>query len=234
MIKRQSYVADIDGLTALSTSSSEVSEGVRRDRAGGGLKAWTACAAAEATSATEAAAEASTAAAKSSTTTKASTKSTSHSAIAAPAAEAHARAAAASVSVLANLKDSALPVVPIELLDGVASIIGALENNNTRSLGTAVRSNVDVGANDGTISGYENVRLRAQHAIRLKREGDRTHTSLSEEVLEILPAYIEGKLNGVNNHSRAALELGSNKRWPRRSDDHRRQAHRRRRRRIRG
>lgn len=153
MIRWQPYVADIDGLAALSTSSSEVSEGVRRDGAGRGLKAGTACAATtEATSTTEAAAEASTASAKSSTTTKASTESTSHSAIAAAAAEAHARTTAG-ISVLANLKDSALPVVAVELLNGVASIVGALENNNAGSLGTAVGSNVDVGANHGTISG---------------------------------------------------------------------------------
>lgn len=151
MIRWQPYVADIDGLAAFSTSSSEVSEGVRRDGAGRGLKARTACAAAEATSATETASESSTAAAKSSTTTKASAESTSHSAIAAAAAEAHARTAAG-ISVLANLKDSALPVVAIELLDGVAGIVGALENNNARSLGTAVRSDVDIGANHGTIS----------------------------------------------------------------------------------
>jgi hypothetical protein len=65
--------------------------------------------------------------------------------------------------------------VAIKLRNGVAGIVGALEDNNTRSLGTTIRSDMDVGSNYCAVS-----------------------SSLTEQVFEILPAYVEGKVGHID------------------------------------
>jgi hypothetical protein len=94
-----------------------------------------ACARAEATTATIATVEAATAVATSE---------------AAATAEATAAvASAASETVLTDLEETAGPVVAVELLNGVLGVFRSLEGDDTRALGSAIRSHVDVGADDG-------------------------------------------------------------------------------------
>jgi hypothetical protein len=54
----------------------------------------------------------------------------------------------ASITVFADFKVATLPLVSVELLDAVASILGVIEYDNAGSLRAAVRAHVDVGAND--------------------------------------------------------------------------------------
>lgn len=64
-----------------------------------------------------------------------------------------------------------MPIVAVELGNGVASILGSLESNNTGALGAAIGGDVDVSAEDLTVV-----------------------SSLAEEVLQILPADVVRKL----------------------------------------
>ena len=64
-----------------------------------------------------------------------------------------------------------MPIVAVELGNGVASILGSLESNNTGALGTAIGGDVDVSAEDLTVV-----------------------SSLAEEFLQILPADVVRKL----------------------------------------
>lgn len=86
----------------------------------------------------EAAAEASTRTAEASTATK-STTTTKTSA---------AESAGLCVAVLANFKDASLPIVAGEVLDGVLGVFWSLECNDTRTLGCAVWSGMDICAHD--------------------------------------------------------------------------------------
>ena len=54
-------------------------------------------------------------------------------------------------AVFPDLEHSALPVVTVELLDGVACIIGAFERYDTGTLWAATRINVNVGTNNGSL-----------------------------------------------------------------------------------
>lgn len=96
---------------------------------------------------------------KSTATTKATT-ATRRTAEAATAAESTTKAAAstevttgttASKTILADLKVAALPVVTVELRNGIAGIIRRLESNNTGSLGASTGVGVHIGTNDGTL-----------------------------------------------------------------------------------
>ena len=99
------------------------------------------------TTAAIAAAEPTTAATKAATaavaTTKAATSATE--AATAVAASTHRRTGEA---ILANLEHAALPVIAVELLDGVACVVRRLENHNAGALGSAVGAEMDVGANN--------------------------------------------------------------------------------------
>ena len=77
-------------------------------------------------------------------------------------------ATSAGKAVLANLKHASRPVVAVELLDGVLGILGSFKSDDTRALGSAVGRHVDVSADDGT--------------------------TLTEEILQVLPANVVGKL----------------------------------------
>jgi hypothetical protein len=96
-------------------------------------KAW---ARTEPTTASKASIEASTtiAASEAAATTEASTA---------------AEASSASKAVFTDLEETAGPVVAVELLNGVLSVFRSLEGDNTRALGSSIRSHVNVGADDG-------------------------------------------------------------------------------------
>jgi hypothetical protein len=56
-------------------------------------------------------------------------------------------------AILTDLEHAALPIVAVELLDGGASIVRRLEDNNAGALGSAVRAKVDIGANNTACTG---------------------------------------------------------------------------------
>lgn len=142
-----SYVADIDGVAFLHTSGGVVGERVGRHRGITGV-VNTAAAIAAATSVAESAA----AATKSSSTITASEGSAAAGETAAAVAtRAHARAGEA---IFTDLKHAALPVIAVELLNGVAGVFRSLKNHNTRALRSAVWAEMDVGANNATCAGY--------------------------------------------------------------------------------
>jgi hypothetical protein len=133
-----------------------VGERVRRDRGAAADAAAARLEVARASGATRTTAVATTAAiaaesaattAESATATVAASKGTTSTseAAAAVAPGAHGRA---SKAVLANLEHAALPVIAVELLDGGACVVGRLEHDDTGALGSAVRAEMDIGAND--------------------------------------------------------------------------------------
>jgi hypothetical protein len=85
-------------------------------------------------------------------------------------------------AILTNIQQAALPIVTIELLNSVASVIWRLEGNNTRALWTAIWTNVHIGT--------DHVALTSCHEVRKVSVGlgYGQHTSLTEQVLQILPA----------------------------------------------
>lgn len=146
------YVADVNDLISLSSSGGEIGERVRRSGRG-----WASIVVTTTRSTAKVAAKASTAwesAAEATTSTKWSTTASAKATAEASSgtAEASTRREVASEAVLANLKWAALPVVPVELLDGVARIVWRLKGNNTRALWTTVWTNVDISANDSTFA----------------------------------------------------------------------------------
>lgn len=162
------YVANIDSLASLSAGSSVVSEWVWWSR-------WSAssCAAVETTvvwRATKSAAKASTAA---EATAETSTSAKGWATTAAKAAgEATTCTTKASTSwevvgeaILADLKVASLPVVAVELLDGVAGVVWRLKGNNSGAFWSSIWSDVDISADHGTLTG-----------------------SLTEKILQILPS----------------------------------------------
>lgn len=141
---RTTYVADVDSLVLLETSSDTVGERVGRH--GLVVAAIEAARAAAVPTTTEATAEATTArTAKSAATVAAETATATKATTAATKAAAKARVGEA---VLANLEHAALPLVTVELLDGVASVLGGLEHDNAGSLRAAIRAGVNIGANN--------------------------------------------------------------------------------------
>lgn len=154
------YVSDIDCLAPLRASGREVGEGVGRDRGGStGVEAaasttWATAStnrAAESTSSTTvSSAEAATTSREAATATEASSKATAAATEAATAAEAH---ACVGEPVGADLEDATLPIIAVELLDGVASVVGGLEDNDTGALGPSVGTKVHIGADDTTGAG---------------------------------------------------------------------------------
>lgn len=157
----KTHVSDIDGLASLRTSCGEVGERVGRDRcSSAGIETaatncsnWTTCThrAAESTSSAKAAAEAATASSESATATETAAKTATATSKATTAAKAHVGVGEA---VGTDLEDATLPVVAIELLDGVASVVGGFEDNNTGALGPSIGTEVHVGANDTTSAGW--------------------------------------------------------------------------------
>lgn len=150
------YVANIDHFATFSSRGSVIGEGV--GRSGGRRGAVeTASTSAEAATATESASE-SAATCKSSTAAEASAEAATHSTAEAATAT-KSRASSSSKAVFADFDHASLPVVAIELLDSIASIVGAFKNNNTGALRSAVGARVDIGSDDTTIAGYFKVSL---------------------------------------------------------------------------
>lgn len=145
------YVADIDSVALLNTGAGVVGEGVRGDRGGvGGLEATRggatiAAAAAKAAESTAGAAKA--------TTTKAASETTAGAAKAATAKAAGAAHGWAGEAILTDLEHAALPIVAVELLDGVASVLGGLENDNAGALRSAVGAELNISADNATGAG---------------------------------------------------------------------------------
>lgn len=153
MIRRIStHIADVDSLARLTTAAGVVRERVRRvGRPIAGIEAargamdeargtTEASATAEATEAT-ASAEASTAgkAAAEATTTAETAAATEPTSTGEP--------------VLAHLEVAALPLIAVELLNGIASVVGRLEGDDAGTLGPAVGSNMHIGADDLAVDG---------------------------------------------------------------------------------
>lgn len=158
----KTHVSDVDRLASLRTSCGKVGERVGRDGGGSaGIETaattncanWTTCTdrAAESTSSSKAAAKAATASSESATATEAAAKTATATSEATTAAKAHVGVGEA---VGTNLEGATLPVVTIELLDGVASIVGSFEDNDTGALGPSIGTEVHVGANDTTSASW--------------------------------------------------------------------------------
>lgn len=191
-LRKWTHVPHVNDLASLGARCSEIGEGVGRDRcsrvvveatsSGETASAATlSVASAEAATTPEAAAtpEATT---EASSATEASSTTKAHSGV--------------REAVGTDLKDTALPIVSIELLDSVSSIVGCLEYHDTGSLGSPVRPQVDIGADDTASAGCVcvSVSLPTSKGNRdLQRESfDRT--CLPEQILQILPSNSVGKL----------------------------------------
>lgn len=156
LLHRESYIADVDDLTPVGSGCSVVGEGVRGNRGsdcsiGETTRGAATAAASEASTTTEAEATTSTTETASAAETTAS-EASSHATVPTAAAEAHTAAAAASISILSDLEVATLPVVAVELLNGVASIVRALENDNAGSLGSTIRANMNISADNTAVS----------------------------------------------------------------------------------
>lgn len=153
----QTHISDVNRLASLRTGCGEVGERVGWDggsstgieTAATNCTNWTTCAhrTAESTSSTEAAAEAATDSSESTTAAETAAEAATASSKATTAAKAH---VGVGETVGSDLEDAALPVVTVELLDGVASVIRSFEDNNTGALGSSIGAEVHVGANDPT------------------------------------------------------------------------------------
>lgn len=102
--------------------------------------------------------------------------------------------------VYADLEDATVPVVAIELLDCVTSIVRGFEDNNAGTLGSTVRSEVDIGPDDtASTSLFENLSVLTSYSPTPSHQVREAHlTSLSEQVLQILPSDSKRKLKEVS------------------------------------
>lgn len=158
------YVADVYGLAPLTISCREVGESIgwnRNSWAAAAAKAAspgaTTAAAAIATSSTVTSAECTATSAKSTTTAETATEAAaSTKATATAKATSHSRVGEA---VNANFEDTSLPVVAVELLDRITSIIRRFEDNDAGAFGSAVRSKMDISADDTSSASFDDVPL---------------------------------------------------------------------------
>lgn len=148
------YVADVDRLASFSAGSRKVGERVRCRRRSGSsssveadMRRATKSASTKASSASETASEA-TATSEASTAAEATAEATAS----AEASTASESGTGTSKAILADFERASLPIEAIELLDSVTSVIGRLECDDTGALGTSVLANMDVGADDSTLT----------------------------------------------------------------------------------
>jgi len=132
------YVTDVNSVALLSSRGCEVCEGVRRH---GGLSVIASITAITAPS------KAAVAAAATKTT---ATEAATAKAISAAAAVTE---TGTSVTVLTHLEGSPLPVVAVELLDGIARVFGRFKCNNTGSLRPAAGIGMDICTDHGAVLG---------------------------------------------------------------------------------
>lgn len=176
MSVRQTYVADVDDRARVGAGSGEVGEWVWRssDSWRFGLESaavvscwWAAIAASAISSSTTAESASKSATSSTISSSKAATSSLEAAAISSAAAahvgatttaEATAssttEAGATSEAVLANLESTALPVVAVELLNRVLSVLRVVECDDTGALRTSIGSEVHVSANDRACDRY--------------------------------------------------------------------------------
>ena len=153
------YIANINDLAAVSTGSGIISEWISNSWWSIGVKTTRGSSAAaksttkSTSTTTKASTETSTTAAEAPTGTEASTEPTTASAKAATTSKA-AWSAWTSETILTNLKWASLPVVAIELLDSVSSVIWMLECYNSGALWSPIRSNVYIGTDNSTIASW--------------------------------------------------------------------------------
>lgn len=112
---------------------------------------------------------------KSSTPTKATAVCTATAVAAAEASTAskstteaspRAEAASTSVAILTDFEQTALPVVAVELLDGVLRVIRIVEDDDAGALRMAVGSHVNVGAEESTGHDYDGQQVGEVCAVR--------------------------------------------------------------------
>lgn len=144
------YVANINDLAPLGSTCRVVRKGIRDSRRGSSIEtaSWgTSVSTTKAATATKATTKA-TATSKSAATTEAASEASTT----AKATTATESGSGPCEAILTHLKWAALPVVAIELLDGIASIVWRLKGNNARAFGASIRPDVDVCTNDSTVS----------------------------------------------------------------------------------
>lgn len=200
--RRGAHIADVDCLDLLGSRSGEVGEWVGRsvghasrvvEPAAGRATAGRATKATAATEATKAAT-----AGKATSTGKATTNTTKGTTAAAEATTTVATTTShggTGETVLADLKHATLPIVSIELLDGIPGVVGCLEDDDAGALGATIRTHVNIGSDHATGAGYRGLAYTpASHIV----VDERILTGLTEQVLEILPANGVGELHLVN------------------------------------
>ena len=157
------YIADVDSLARLAARTGIVGEGIGRVRLGSGIAT------------TESTTTAATTLVASTSSTTISTTATKASSETAASAEASATAKASATTettseaaateaglgaceaIFADFKVAALPVITVELRDSIACVFDGLESNDTRTLRTTIRCNVDVSAKNGASNSCEKI-----------------------------------------------------------------------------
>lgn len=152
------YVADEDDRTALATTGGVVGKCVRSSTSTTNATVVAALATSISTllETTTASAESSSSKSATATETTATAKSSATSAEAALEATTHAIAtwtAGLSETVLTDFKVATVPFVAVVHLDGIASVFIVIEDYDTRSLRTTIRSEVNIGTNNVTSCG---------------------------------------------------------------------------------
>lgn len=79
-----------------------------------------------------------------------------------------------------------MPLVAVELSDGVPGVLRSVEGDNTRPLRATVLGQVNVGADDGS-----------------------GNSSLPEKVLQVLPTYIVGELERISSMFQSRCSQGT-------------------------
>jgi hypothetical protein len=157
---RGAHIADVDCLDFLGSRRGKVGErvgrsvghasGVVEPAAGRATAAWTTKA--TTTTASEATPKGATAA-EATPTAKAAAKGSTTAAEATTAIATTTSHGGAGETVLADLEHTALPVVSIELLDGIPGVIRCLEDDDAGALGAAIRAHVNIGSDHATGAG---------------------------------------------------------------------------------
>lgn len=148
------HIAHVDDCASLTTRSSEVGEGIGRNRSDRGVVEATAEARGTAVATTETTAKAT--ATTSETASAAEASTATEATIATTTAKAHTRGTCE--AVLADFKRTALPLISVELGNSVARIIWGFESDDTGTLGTTGGVGVHIGTNDCTLLGYRQVK----------------------------------------------------------------------------